>query len=237
MSRKSVPVTETVIPDGHNKGAVEQSHPAFVQVTLHRTSGDFKLYGSALAHNNGAMRLDVVRSTSVHMLGRDWRHGDNRPLISVYLSAAQFAELITNMNCGEGVPGTLSSFDGKGVPEIPFDHETEAVRVVESFKADVAKNVKEMDKLVADVDALLSQPTLKKAERDAVKSKLGILNHLYRSNAPFMVTQFQEAAEKVVTSSKAEVEAFTAHAIRSAGLEAIADGRMPKMLGGKDGVK
>jgi hypothetical protein len=235
--RKFEHVKKTVLTDGHHKGEVEETHPAFVQVTLHRTSGSFKLYGSALTKNDGAIRLDVVSSTSVHTLGRDWRHGGGRQLISVYLSPAQFAELITSMNVGGGVPGTLSVFDGKYVPEIPFEHETEATRVVDSFKADVAKNVKEMNKLVADVDALLAQPKTTKAEREELRSKLGILNHLYQSNAPFMVESFQEAAEKVVTSAKAEVEAFTSHAIQSAGLQAIAEGRMPVMLNGKEEAK
>jgi hypothetical protein len=41
------------------------------------------------------------------------------------------------------------------------------------------------------------------------------------------MSSFQEASQKIITSAKAEVDAFMTHAVLAAGLKAIADGQAP----------
>lgn len=42
--------------------------------------------------------------------------------------------------------------------------------------------------------------------------------------------QFEEATSRVVTAAKAEVESFTSNVLRSAGIEALANGHLPPLL-------
>ncbi len=50
------------------------------------------------------------------------------------------------------------------------------------------------------------------------------------SNAPFVVNQFHEATERVVTAAKLEIEAFTTNVLHAAGMHAIAESGLPKQL-------
>ena len=50
------------------------------------------------------------------------------------------------------------------------------------------------------------------------------------SNIPFVVKQFQEATTRITTAAKAEVDAFVTGVVRAAGLQSIAEGRLPPLL-------
>lgn len=230
MPREFVPVKTEIVkryagPDTETK----QTHPAFVQVRLSRVTGSFKCYGSALPEVNNVVELTVTESAQYHSLGRDWHHSDTQ-LLQVQLSAAQFAEMITTLNVGGGVCGTLQRFNGKQVPQIPFEHETEATRVVDDFKAKLEKTVDKLNKFQDRVSEILAKKTLTKADKEEIEGEIHQFAMALRDNAPFAVESFQEAAEKTVSSAKAEVDAFMAHAVQTAGLQAIAEGRLPTAL-------
>lgn len=235
MPREFTPVVTTEEKGAGNEGERVQRHPAFVQVSFSRTTGSYKLYGSALLKHEGAIVLTVVESDQHHTLGRDWHMGHGRRKIEVAMSAAQFAEAITAMNVGSGVPGTLQVFDGLPIPQIPFDHETESSRVIEAFREKVAKSASALSKLADEAHEILSKKSLTVADRKHIQDVLNRAAMEIGSNAPFYVESFEEAAEKVVTSAKAEVEAFVMSAVQRTGLAALADGmKVPALPAAKD---
>ena len=69
------------------------THPAFGMARFSRVSGDNRLYGSAVRHQH-FISLCIMRGSYQHDLGRDWYHGGEE-LIEVFLSASQFAEMLT----------------------------------------------------------------------------------------------------------------------------------------------
>ena len=53
---------------------------------------------------------------------------------------------------------------------------------------------------------------------------------VYARTKRLVVKQFQEATTRVTTAAKAEVEAFVTGVVRAAGLQSIAEGRLPSLL-------
>src|SRR5690348_7418858 len=82
------------------------SHPSFGQIQFTRTNGNARFYGSELnqAHY---VEMTVHPSEVERELSRDWFYTEGAPLIKVRLSQNQFAELITSLNMGSGVPCTV----------------------------------------------------------------------------------------------------------------------------------
>jgi hypothetical protein len=117
-------------------------------------------------------------------------------MIEVALSPAQFAELLTTMNSGPGVPGTLE-------------------KVMKNRAQEFKDALSEVTKIVEEKKAL---------SKSDCKQIMGILSSMvmqFESNMPFYVGQFEEAAEKIAVQTKAEVDAFITHAVQSTGLETL----------------
>jgi hypothetical protein len=143
----------------------------------------------------------------------------HRTLIEVELSAAQFAELLTTMNVGSGVPCTIRHLAGQGHIPDPPDTKIEIDRVQESF----GDRIKDLKDLLKQSKASIQEMFDEKATL-GVKSKaqvLEVINKLIMeitSNIPFIIDQFNEATERVVTSAKAEVDNFVTNVIVQTGL-------------------
>lgn len=209
MPRKEQPVKVTILDEAHSKGTERREHPAMGNLAFSRCTGRVKLHGSALEHHDEFISMTVCHANVDHHLGRDWHHAlSGRPVLEVRMSHAQFAQAITGMNIGAGVPCTLGYINGDAIPLLPWDQPTESTKVVEAFKREVAMKVAAMRVEVDRLRALLDQKTVTKGERMEAIGAVERFARLYDDSAPFMVDSFSEAAEKVVTHAKAEVEAF-----------------------------
>lgn len=208
-----------------------ETHESYGMVGLSRcTGGSRRLFGSSIRNHGHFISLEVRQAKRMHDLSRDWYASDGRvPLIEVHLSAAQFAELITTMNIGDGVPCTIR-YLGTEKMEDPPDVSTETEKVQTGFKEHTEELAQKMDGFLADMRTLFEKKSVGKRDREEALKQIGLFIQEVRSNMPFVLESFEEATEKVVTTAKAEVEAFTTHAVQVVGLEAIADGRFPKAL-------
>jgi len=118
--------------------------------------------------------------------------------------------------------------------EDPPDEETEAEKVQTGFKKDAEDLARRLDEFREEVRRLFNKKTVSKQDREEVLKQIGLFIQDVRSDMPFVLSQFEEATEKVVGAAKAEVDAFMTHAVAAAGMEALADGRVPKLLGGPE---
>lgn len=199
------------------------THESYGMVGLSRCTGRQRLFGSAIPYHDHFIALRVHRGERSHHLSRDWYRASQRlPIVEVFISAAQFADMITSMNMGEGVPCTIRSVEGQRMEEPP-DLETEAEKVQTDFKGDLRDIVKELKAARSEVETLLEKKSLNKGDRAKIQARFDkILQHM-QSNVPFVLESFQEATEKVVTHAKAEVEAFTTSRVMAAGIKALQD--------------
>lgn len=208
---------------------ITEKHPSFVTVSFHRISGQRRFFGSSVTSQTW-IELKISSATLRHHLGQDWIHDSTQTLIEVALSPAQFAELLTTMNSGPGVPGTLQRFDGKKVDQLP-EIKSETHRVREHFKKTMKSRSVEFRESFNEIKALLDEKkTLGKADREKVLSTLDQVASQFENSAPFYLEQFEEAAERIAVQAKAEVDAFVTHAIQTTGIKALRSGMTPELL-------
>ena len=195
-----------------------ESHPSYAMIRASRVSGGHEnLYGSSVSHQNH-IEIQVVRGTRDRHLNTDWYHGDSRPLISVKLSPNQFAEFLTNVNCGSGVPCTLDEFNGEMMPDCPERHIRQEVTT--EFK----ERMQEVGELAAEAERKLAElETLGRAiKKSDIKELRGLISHALadiRSNAPFAQECFNEACDKAAAEAKAEIDAAFTSMIARLGME------------------
>lgn len=184
-----------------------KKHPSYGMLGFYRCqcSSSRPLFGSSIKHNN-LIRL-VLKSGSVKRdLHRDWYFGD-KTLFEVEMSATQFADLISNMNCGDGVPVTIlrteTNFD---IPECPFESKGEMH--LNEFKESIDNNSECIKKSIDIVETLLNKKSVTKKDREEILDLLYQVKMDISSNRNFQVKQFQEQMAKTTTEAKGEVEAF-----------------------------
>jgi hypothetical protein len=209
-----------------------QTHPTFGMVGFHRqTGGNLNLFGSSLRHNN-YIAMTVKTASKRRGLHQDWIHGVDT-IVELILSPNQFADLLTTMNVGDGVPCTLSFLPGVG--DLGACPEVQPRQIFErEFEADVRKVMTDAREIVREVSALFdAKANITKSDRASIIEKLRMLMQHIESNMPFVQSQFNESMDKTVTEARAEVEAFVSNKIASLGIQAL-EAEVAKAL---EGVK
>jgi hypothetical protein len=189
-----------------------------VQFSRFTSSPGVILNGSVLRHSN-AISLTIRKADETRDLHRDWVFGHNE-LMEVWLSPIQFAELLTQMNVGTGIPGTMRYFDGKLIQR------PEGISKAEQFSKETKELVEETIGWLKDAVVLSKQmadnskpPT--KAERQKLAEAVHKAEINLSSNMGFLLSQFSEQMSKTVADAKASVEEFVTQAIHKTGLEVI----------------
>jgi hypothetical protein len=199
----------------------EEKHPSFgVAGFSRRTGGNFNLFGSSIKHGN-TICLTIKRASRRRSLSNYWIHG-NEQLIEVLFSPNQFAQLLTSMNVGDGVPCTLQYVGRERMPDCP------SVEIREEFQREFEEDVR---KVTAGARTALKEITqifntkasIGKADRAEILSKINRLINLLTDSIPFVQGQFNEAMDGTVTEARAEVESFIDNKIQSLGIQALND--------------
>ena len=214
-----------------NRETEELRHESYGMVGFSRCSGgSARLFGSSMRSHNQFIRLSIKRGVRRHDLSRDWYASDGRlGIVEVDLSPAQFAELLTTMNVSDGVPCTIRMRDGKRL-EDPPEEDTEVDKVRTGFRDNLKGFVGQLKGFRGKMAEILEKKSVGKADRAELLKQMDLFLQHVRENLPYVLDSFDESTEKVVTAAKAEVEAFTMHALVTSGLEAIAEGRVAKAL-------
>lgn len=197
-----------------------ETHPSYGMIQFNRVSGAGRLFGSPLPQHFGTIRLEIRVGERNHDDGED-RYWARLQIVEVELSASQFAEAITCMNVGKGVPCTIRRLNGRGVGDVPDAESGETERAEESFRERVCKFLDDVKKQREKVDAILAKDRLTKDDRQAIRGSLDFVLREVGQNMPFFVTLFTESAEKIKVKAKAEIAAMLDHAIRLAGMEHV----------------
>ena len=208
----------------------EREHPSYGILHISRTSGGsgvVRLFGSPLATHYGTIRLTISKAKWIHGLHHDRYYGMSKEFIEVEMSAAQFADAITSLNMGSGTPCTIRYVGGERVADPP-DHATEAEHIRDNFEKSVDKYTAKAREYRKVIDKLTSKLPAKAKEQ--IRVALDVIEDQLASNVPFVVKQFQEATTRITTAAKAEVDAFVTGVVRAAGLQSIAEGRLPSLL-------
>jgi ElaB/YqjD/DUF883 family membrane-anchored ribosome-binding protein len=201
-------------------------HESFGQLAFHRihVGGGKALYGSTLIHSE-VIRMTLTRSQQSRSLHEN-RYFPREILFEVDLSPLQFAELITKMNVGSGIPVTLYRIMGKQLNQcLPKD---ERVLFTEEFQQRINKVTAAAQTLIEKADELLSQKTpLKASEKSELKNLLATIQMELKSNMQFTSTMFQETVEQAVSDGKQEIETFWKGLVEQLGVQQLAEKSKP----------
>jgi len=215
-----LPYTCTVSASGRT-----EQHESFGLIQFLRTQGTQKLFGSSI-ENHTYITLRIAQAERGHEHSREWFY-PRRELIEVSLSAAQFAELITSLNMGSGVPCTIHRVLGTKMEPLPAEHKSEAQLTQEGFEVSTSQLASSLRVLAKSVRSTLEKKTLTVADRKDIINRIDRIVMEVESNLPHILSSFQESVDKGVSHAKAEVESFLTLGLQAMGISSLKQFRGP----------
>lgn len=213
---------------------MEFAHPSYCLVSFSRRQGNPRLFGSSLKRHYHYVTLSIKRAKLIRTDTDDIYDGSIcGDIVEVSMSAAQFAELITTMNVGLGVPGTLTRLNNQGIAEPP-DLSSEAENIQETFAKDLrdfSKSV--LEQAIPRAKEILAKTSLTKADRAELLGILERVSNRLRDTTPFIIETFNEAVGKRVSAAKTEIDSLFSLLLKKTGLKAL-QGQLTNLLPTED---
>lgn len=205
----------------------KKQHPSYGMIRLSRSSiggCGTALFGSSIMHN------DVIRlSISKGVMERDGiedrffpKESMKDQIVEVEMSYTQFAEAITSLNMGEGVPVTITRLNGNYVERCPYSDRIRVMR--REMNAATYEMVSELERRCEEIEKLLNEKrVLSKEDRNSIVSALKNVRQELKNNIPYMQEIIAEQMDKTITEAKGEFEAYLQNKMNSIALAAISD--------------
>lgn len=198
----------------------EEKHPSYGMLSFsRRTGGKLPLFGSSIQHKE-FIAMTLKHGEVLRELNGDYYIGD-KVIAEVEMSYSQFAEAITAMNVGDGVPVTVRFTEKDGyIEERPF------VSKRDQFESEFSDHLNEIKKEIKDMktevsELFSSKKAIGKSDKEYIMEKL---DHIYDQvgvNTEFVYAQFNRQMDKTVMEAKGEVEAFVQNKMNSIALATL----------------
>lgn len=218
-------IERTVEKQGTSLERETFKHPAFGMIGFSRVSGgENTLFGSSIKHNDRIV-MTLKHGEQDRHLHDDWYYG--RGLITeVEMSYSQFAECITAMNVGDGVPCTIRYTEKDGhIPAI-VENNSKREQFRNEFSDTILKAMEQVQDQINEIQKSLDdKKSLGVKDRKEMISKLQQVKYNIGSNLDFCVEQFDEQMEKTTLEAKGEIEAFCQNKINSIAQAALVENR------------
>lgn len=180
-------------------------HPSYGAITLGRVSsgGAHPMYGSSVKHRN-TIRLTVHHGECKRMLAGDW-YSPRDKIVEVEMTQNQWAELVSSVGMGAGVPCTIRWLDGP-VEEPPY--KSKVSQFQSEFQETMNGAIESADEAIKKIEELLAKKSLTKADRAELLDLIHSVQNSVKSSAPFIYRQFVDQMEKTSTEVKGELEGW-----------------------------
>jgi hypothetical protein len=129
----------------------------------------------------------------------------------------QFAELLTTLNVGSGVPATLVQHNGErfDIPEFPSHAEQFKDEIKDDIETVISK-MREAEKAITDI---IEDPRpVGKAVRKNLRDMVTSYRNFIEEHIPFVISQFARQMNRTVVEAKADVDAFVQETIVKTGI-------------------
>jgi len=143
-------------------------HPTFGIISFSRTqcSVGVPMFGSSILHSN-TIRLEISHAELSRGLNED-RIFDTRRIVEVEMSPTQFADAITSLNIGCGIPVTLrwiAPSEGEDLSQtnVPYQNK------VQQFNNEFSKDMKQLAQSFDEVLELATETKAQKRLVDKIK--------------------------------------------------------------------
>ena len=193
-----------------------EKHKSWGMVGFYHNFGSGReLFGSDVTNHN-TIRLTVKHAVKHRELGRDWTMGDDI-ICEVELSALQFAELLTNMNMGDGVPCTIKYTREDGY--VDYKSEKSKIEVIqEERNAEIEKASSNLQEVINELTELISNKKIPKTVGSELLHKLKCATSNLEGSDCYKKQAFNEVA-KMVVEAKSQISEHINHKIYALGLE------------------
>jgi hypothetical protein len=192
----------------------KEKHPSYGMLQFSRTSGGATaLFGSSIQHKD-TIRMYLREGEVSRELNRDFYFGNNE-IVEVEMSYSQFAEVITSMNQGTGVPVTIKYIQGKGrIEDCPFVDKKKQFE--DEFSDNLDRANEKVNDLLESVSKLFEEKkSFTKKDKEEILNKIRMLSMETNGNREFIYQQFNEQMDKTTVEAKGEIEAFCQNKINS----------------------
>ena len=207
-----------------------EKHPCYGLIGFsRRTGGEMSMFGSSIKHK------DVIAMTLKHAevareLNSDHYFGHG-VIAEVEMSYTQFAEAISAMNIGDGVPCTIrfTEKDGYvGKMPVPFTGKNEQFK--EEFKEHLEETKADISKTIDSVKEIFDKKTIGKNDKAEILKMLEKIESAMGTNSEFIYSQFTRQMDKTINEAKGEIEAFWQNKMNSIALAALAEKETQTLL-------
>jgi hypothetical protein len=208
----------------NNNGLIEErfEHPSYATLKFSRRhGGNNVLFGSSIKHAD-TIALTLSHASLERGLNNDWIYCGGT-IAEAEMSYSQFAEAITSMNMGSGVPVTLRFLEKEGnIPKCDFINKRDQFR--DEFKDKLDSTMETTKNLIKEVNNLFtSKKSLNKTDKEEILNKLSKIYGNISHNAMYVCDQFDEQIDKTIMEAKGEIEAFYQNKLNSIAYAAIAE--------------
>lgn len=210
-----------------NVSGEKETHESYSLIQFNRCSGSPNLFSTSVRSQN-FISLEIRKCEVDYSLGRE-THFASGELMTIWLSASQFSELITTMNCGSGVPCTIRRIQGVQCEEPP-KVKSEAKKTFDSFQLEMDDFKEKASVMNNKISEMLNGKTVKKSDLRELNDMMHQLNLHIESNASFILKSFFENTQKIVDQAKTEVDNFITSAVHRTGLKSLKNMDATKLL-------
>lgn len=205
----------------------KKQHPSYGMIRICRSQvggPGTALFGSSIMHNN-VIRLSISRGELERERNEDkfYAKGSGKDkIVEVEMSYTQFAEAITSLNIGEGIPVTITNINGEQIEQCPYRNRQKIMRrEMNEAARDV---VQELEKRSEEIEKLLKEKrVLSREDRDNILWALKSVGQELKSNLPYLQTKYSEQIDKTLTEAKGEFEAYLQNKMNSIALAVISE--------------
>lgn len=189
---------------------VDGRHPAYGVVRLSRISGAASLFGSPL-ETGQYVRLEICEAEEMDSHGGTKsihpRHGS---VVTVDLSEAQYASMLTSMGMYNGTPCTITRREGKAVPTIPYQSgSARAQEMAQKLKDKLADTSRNLETALSDLSLGVENGKGKTVMREILQELRQVARDL-NAGIPDLGEVFERDMQEVVETAKTEVNAYAA---------------------------
>lgn len=208
--------------DKNEKGT--ERHPSYALVSFSRCSNaaDRPMFGSSVPCSS-FIKCTIKAGRRERDLNNEWFFADE-PLVEFNMSPAQFADAITNMNVGDGVPCTLRYLKGEDEnnemrKDCPYEPKFDVYE--REFKEECRNVNANILNAISKASEMLEAKTIKKADIREVQNLLNQIARDLTSNLPYVQMAFNEYLNKSVSEAKQEITAFMTQQITNFGIKGL----------------
>jgi len=210
-----------------------KNHPSQIQVGISRISGgdNEQFYGSDIETNSYILLTVSESEYKRRSLGNDYFFA-TRTILELKMTNLQYAEMLTTMNVGMGVPATLIALYADTLPqghiEPPLVENKVELLEKELEVASEGATVK-----LDELSGLINKLKISQKQKDELLKKVSATKYSLVESITFRLSQAKKELGKMTVEAKASLEGFYTSLCLRLGVKTLKNASV-KLIDNKD---